>query len=104
MRLFSLQELEDRWGLSRNAIKKRAEDLGVSIWRPSSTEAYWPTERLGDGDRLNDWVQAGNPYKAFPSFSRAVGEQPAEPADEMTRIEQLERENAALRAALKELL
>ena len=101
MRLFSLQELEERWGLSRNAIKKRAEDLGVSIWRPSSTEAYWPVHRIPDGDELNDWVTSGKPYKAFPLFSRPAADKPT---DAMSRIKQLERENAALRAALKELL
>ena len=45
-----------------------ARRLNVPIDRPSITEAYWPFDRVAEGDRLHAWVDAGNAFYRYPHF------------------------------------
>lgn len=63
----SLQECCDRWGISRNAVKSRAQALGVDLIRESSTRTIWPAADLALGDRLHQHLQAkGATLANFP--------------------------------------
>ena len=62
----SIADLERRWGISRNALKARAEALGVVLIRKGSTLTVWPGDRITDGDRLDAHCKAGGSLATFP--------------------------------------
>ena len=63
-----LTDLMKRWGVCRNTVKHWARRLNVPIDRPSTTEAYWPFDRVAEGDRLHAWVVEGNALYRYPHF------------------------------------
>ena len=65
-----IRDLEARWGITRNALKKRAAALGVELIRVSSTATRWPAAYVDLGDQLHQYLQAGGTLKDFPG-SRA---------------------------------
>lgn len=65
-----IRDLEARWGITRNALKKRAAALGVDLIRVSSTDTRWPAAYVDLGDQLHQHLQAGGTLKDFPG-SRA---------------------------------
>ncbi len=60
-----LPELEQRWSISRNALKARAQMLDVELIRISSTCTLWPHDSIAVGDALNAHLKSGNPSKSF---------------------------------------
>ena len=66
----SIAELERRWGISRNALKARANALGIKLQRKGPTLTVWPGDRIADGDRLDEHCKAGGALASFPG---AVG-------------------------------
>ena len=61
----TLPEVEERWGISRNAVKSRAKALGVQLIRKSSTCTVWPGDQLEKGDALHHHLQMGGTMKDF---------------------------------------
>jgi hypothetical protein len=62
----SIAELERRWGISRNALKARANALGIKLQRKGPTLTVWPGDRIADGDRLDEHCKAGGALASFP--------------------------------------
>jgi hypothetical protein len=60
-----LSELEQRWSITRNALKARAEMLDVELARISSTCTLWPHDKIAIGDALNAHLKSGKPSKNF---------------------------------------
>jgi hypothetical protein len=60
-----LQELEERWSITRNALKARADMIGVTLIRVSSNCTLWPRDKIALGDALNSHLKNGKPSKAF---------------------------------------
>lgn len=60
-----LSELEQRWSISRNALKARAQMLDVELVRISSTCTLWPHDSIAVGDALNAHLKSGNSSKSF---------------------------------------
>jgi hypothetical protein len=59
-----------RWAITRNAVKKRASQLGVELLRPDRFTCLWPGEALDLGERFHDHLQAGRPARAFAELPR----------------------------------
>lgn len=82
----TLGECCSRWGVkSRNAIKARANRLGVELQVDTTTRrSIWPAEHLHLGDALHDHLQDGGTMADYagPSLtpSAAVTDKPARPA------------------------
>lgn len=70
MRDINLLELEEMWGLSRNAVKNRAKALGIKLRRPSHNETTWPAEFLEAGQDLDRWIKDGNALSDHPAVSK----------------------------------
>ena len=93
-----LPELEKRWGVCRTTLRNRAKLLGVQFVRLSSTSSVWPHDSLEIAEKYHQHLRTGGNRLDFD-----LGEQEQEQEQE-TELERLRRENAALRAALRELL
>ena len=61
-----LRDLEQRWNIGRNPVKRRAEFLGVKLLKPDYLTTLWPLEHLQLGDDLQAWIAEGNQMKFFP--------------------------------------
>ena len=61
-----LRDLEQRWNIGRNPVKRRAEFLGVTLMKPDYLTTLWPLEHLQLGDDLQAWIEDGNQMKFFP--------------------------------------
>lgn len=68
----SIRELEQRWGISRNGLKARANALGVALQRASSTLTLWPSEYLELGDQLHEHLSSGQAMGTFPGIAAVV--------------------------------
>ena len=69
----NIRELEERWGITRNALKHRAKSLGVELLRPTTKSTFWPGEQLQNGEDLNTWIARGNELAMFPGVLMAQG-------------------------------
>ena len=67
-----IRDLEAQWGISRNALKKRAAALGVELIRVSSTDTRWPGAYVDLGDQLHEHLQGGGTLKDFPGSRVAL--------------------------------
>lgn len=67
-----IRDLEAQWGISRNALKKRAAALGVELIRVSSTDTRWPAAYVDLGDQLHQHLQGGGTLKDFPGSRVAL--------------------------------
>lgn len=67
-----IRDLEAKWGISRNALKKRAAALGVELIRVSSTDTRWPAAYVDLGDQLHQHLQGGGTLKDFPGSRVAL--------------------------------
>jgi hypothetical protein len=67
-----LPELEQRWSVTRNALKARAAMLDVELTRISSTCTLWPHDKIAIGDALNAHLKSGKPSKSFYGKSNLV--------------------------------
>ena len=67
-----IRDLEAQWGISRNALKKRAAALGVELIRVSSTDTRWPAAYVDLGDQLHEHLQGGGTLKDFPGSRLAL--------------------------------
>ena len=65
----SIRELEQEWGISRNALKQRAKRLGVQLEPISSTLTVWPGEYVELGHQLHDHLSTGEPMGTFPGIA-----------------------------------
>jgi len=61
----NIRELEQRWQISRNALRARATALGVELRRVSSTLTVWPGEAVELGDQLHQHLQQGGTLASF---------------------------------------
>ena len=68
----SLPELEQRWSISRNALKARAQMLDIELIKISSTCTLWPHDSIAIGDALNAHLKGGNSSKSFYGSSSLV--------------------------------
>ena len=71
----NIRELEERWGITRNALKHRAKSLGVELLRPTTKSTFWPGEQLQNGEDLNTWIASVNELAMFPGVLMASGAQ-----------------------------
>ena len=62
----NVKELRERWGIGTNALKKRAEALGIELIRPMPNKTYWPGDLVHLGDQLNEWMADGKGMAMFP--------------------------------------
>ena len=69
----NIRELEERWGITRNALKHRAKSLGVELLRPTTKSTFWPGEQLQNGEDLHRWISTGNELAMFPGVLMAQG-------------------------------
>ena len=69
----NIRELEERWGITRNALKHRAKSLGVELLRPTTKSTFWPGEQLQNGEDLHQWISTGNELAMFPGVLMAQG-------------------------------
>ena len=65
----SIRELEQEWGISRNALKQRAKRLGVELKPISSTLTVWPAIYVDLGHQLHAHLQSGQPMASFPGIA-----------------------------------
>ena len=65
----SIRELEQDWGISRNALKQRAKRLGVELKPISSTLTVWPAIYVDLGHQLHAHLQSGQPMASFPGIA-----------------------------------
>jgi len=61
----NIRDLEQRWQISRNALRARATALGVVLRRVSSTLTVWPGEAVELGDQLHQHLQQGGTLASF---------------------------------------
>jgi hypothetical protein len=57
-----------RWAITRNAVKKRARELGVELLRPDHFTCLWPGDALDLGEQLHEHLQVGRPIRTFPGL------------------------------------
>ena len=67
-----LPELEKRWSITRNALKSRAQMLGIDLIQVSSTCTLWPHVHIPVGDALNAHLKSGKASKTFYGSSSLV--------------------------------
>ena len=65
----SIRELEQDWGISRNALKQRAKRLGVELQPISSTLTVWPGEYVELGHQLHEHLSTGQLMGTFPGIA-----------------------------------
>ena len=65
----SIRELEQEWGISRNALKQRAKRLGVELKPISSTLTVWPAIYVELGHQLHAHLQSGQTMASFPGIA-----------------------------------
>lgn len=61
----SIKELEARWSVSRNTVKKWAEILEVKLIRVSSTLTIWPADKIAVGDELCSYILTHSTTQGF---------------------------------------
>lgn len=61
----SIKDLESRWSISRNTVKKWAEMLGVKLVRVSSTLTIWPADKIKLGDELRSHISTYSTSHGF---------------------------------------
>jgi len=88
----SLAELEQRWSITRNALKARAEMLDVELARISSNCTLWPHDKIAIGDSLNAHLQSGKPSKDFYGKSSLAQVNLRIDSEVLTRFKQLAKQ------------
>ena len=73
----SIRELEQEWGISRNALKQRAKKLGVQLKPISSTLTVWPGEYVELGHQLHEHLSTGEPMGTFPGIAPSEASVPS---------------------------
>ena len=75
----SIRELEQDWGISRNALKQRAKRLGVELQPISSTLTVWPAAYIDLGHQLHAHLQSGQTMASFPGIAPSEASLPSVP-------------------------
>lgn len=71
-----IEDLMQRWAITRNGVKKRAVALGIELLRPDRDSCLWPGEALDLAEQLDSHLKAGKPVRTFPGLPRSTEAQP----------------------------
>jgi hypothetical protein len=100
-----IEDLMQRWAITRNGVKKRAVALGVELLRPDRDSCLWPSDALELAEQLDSHLKAGKPVRTFPGLPRSTETQPvAQPAPApVTSLSKRPQPGAPLVAAPEQL-
>ena len=96
----SIRDLEQRWGITRNALKGRAEKLGVKLQPVSQNLTIWPAAFLDLAEQYHKHLSQGLPSRAFAGIKPSVPSPIAVTETEKTMIASIEQATRKLITAI----